>query len=199
MCVCFFLIKEKVQSSYLEVRVSQRGFQGERLCHVRVLTPERRLSSHLGAAEPQPAPARRGAEPTSKCLHLVPPTSMAALGVVRIGTRWKLPGHLTLYFLGSTRLNSLHQSSRLCHVSLLRAEAKGDRQRRAGPSLRPREGREEPPPLRRSHARGPAHQCHLSRRLSPELPSHSREGGGGEEADAKHPYTFRKCFLILSL
>lgn len=57
-------------------------------------------------AEPQLAPERCGAEPSFKCLHLVPPTFMVALGVVRIRTQWKLLGHLTLYFLGSKCLNS---------------------------------------------------------------------------------------------
>ena len=84
--MCCFFFKEKFPSPYLKVRVSQRGFKRERHCHVNVLTPERRLSSHLKAAESQPAPDRCGAEPISKCLHLVPPTFMVALGVVRIRT-----------------------------------------------------------------------------------------------------------------
>ena len=160
--------------------MSQRGFKRERRCHVNVQTPERRLSSHLKAAESQPAPDHCGAEPISKCLHLVPPTFMVALGVVRIRTHWKLPGHLTLYFLGSTCLNSLHQSSRLCSVSLLRAEAKGDRQRRAG-ALTTAQGEE-----RRATAPAPL-MCQVSCQSMPPVrqaltwTSQSWGGGGGSK------------------
>ena len=45
------------------------------------------------------------------------------------------------------------------------------------PSPPLRERREEPLPPLRSCARGPAGQCHLSHRLSPELPSPEEEEG----------------------
>lgn len=80
----------------------QGHFEEKQCCHSPVLTPERSPQ----AAKPQLAPDHCGAEPIFKCLHLVPPTFIVALGVVTIRTHRKLLGHLTLYFLGSACLNS---------------------------------------------------------------------------------------------
>lgn len=140
-----------------------------------------------------------GAEPIFKCLHLVPPTFMVALGVVRIRTQWKLLGHLTLYFLCSKCLNSAPVFPTVQNFTF---ENRGKRKHaERGRSLQccliKGEKRHHTFP---QYYWAPCQSTPLFRQsLTWTSPPQYDDGGKycQEETNFEYPYIFRKYFLVL--
>ena len=140
--------KKKFQSSYLKVRVSQRGCKGSGAATWTFW--HQRGASQATSKQPSPSLLRITVEQNQFLNVFIWSLLLSWLlwGWWESG-RTESCWDIWLFIFLALRVLTLHQPSRLCSISLLRAEAKGDRRLGVGGGRNPHccLGRGEPPPI----------------------------------------------------